>query len=74
MKRTFQWLVLTKYGRLVLALFLTVIFQVLSDRLNNDTLGWIGLGFFAYVIIFALIMLAYALINSIKSLKNKKSK
>ncbi|NPV13272.1 MAG: hypothetical protein HPY57_16045 [Ignavibacteria bacterium] len=76
MKKTFQWLILTKYGRLVLALFFTVLFQVLSDQLDNNTLGWIGLGFFAYIIVFTLYVIVYAwIINPIKIWKeNKKLK
>jgi len=69
MKKSLQWLVLTKYGRLVLALILAVIFQVLSDRLNNDTLDWIGLIFFAYVIGFSIYAIVRAGINTFKKKK-----
>jgi len=59
-----QWLLIcyTEYGRLIYALVLTVLFQFLSDRLDNDTLGYIGLVFFLYIIYIALKFILYALI------------
>lgn len=76
MKIFLKWLILTKYGRLLLALFFTVLFQLLSDRLNSDVLGWIGFVFFGYIIGFALYVIIYAwIINPIRMwMENKKIK
>ncbi len=58
------WIRHTEYGRFIYALIFTVLFQFLSDQLNNDTLGYIGLVFMLYVIYIFLKLIFYALFNT----------
>jgi len=69
-----QWQIIyhTTYGKIVYALFFTVLFQFLADQFNSDILGKIGLGFFLYIIFISLKLMLYAwIINPIRELKKK---
>ncbi len=71
-KNSLKWLVSTKLGWLIISFLWIGVFMIIDDNIKSGWAFWIAIPGFAYIIGLFLVMMYYAIKNTIGDIKENR--